>query len=476
MTDPHPATGSALAQRGSGRRAPNPRHVRNPTLHAALQEFTTDAGARLTQVADSGDQVPFEVIETDGSRNGRVPLYCYRALTGDFIRARLGLLVALASYAPAIRAVQNAGGTEVYLRARGEPVVSDDVRQRAEAALRCFLSRVFDERSNFELDPERFEHAYEELERGLYRGRCFAEVVAPLRGLDLDPDTNELTLGEGLLLIRPSAFIDAPAELTARAKGTEASAEPALLIVLTTAHESWEPLPVFTAWSRFRRVLTALRLFEAGGYSIGPRGYARVDGGSWTQFPLGQSGRLRPITRIAREQEDELRAFTSLVARRLRGPVGGTPDALEEPLLDGSGAGELGWALSRFEMGCERLAPFEALTDYLLGLRALLEPEGPASGRLAQRLAAICARPEGRTELAERTARAISLERKVIVGLAAPSPEVDLLVEELAEHLRAILRDVICGHLDPDVRGLADELLAEAAQVPGLSPAPFNVT
>ena len=68
-------------------------------------------------------------------------------------------------------------------------------------------------------------------------------------------------------------------------------------------------------------------------------------------------------------------------------------------------------------MGCERIAPLEALTDYLLALRALLEPEGPASGRLAQRLAVICAPPEDRPALAERIARAIELERAVITGM-----------------------------------------------------------
>ena len=114
-------------------------------------------------------------------------------------------------------------------------------------------------------------------------------------------------------------------------------------------------------------------------------------------------------------------------------------------------------------MGCERLAPFEALTDYLLALRALLEPEGPASGRLAQRLSVICAAPEQRAGLAERTAHAISLERAVIAGLAPADTGVDSLVDEMAEHLRAILRDVLCGHLDADVRGVADDLLAEAA-------------
>jgi hypothetical protein len=118
-------------------------------------------------------------------------------------------------------------------------------------------------------------------------------------------------------------------------------------------------------------------------------------------------------------------------------------------------------------MACERIAPFEALTDYLLALRALLEPEGPASGRLAQRLAVICARESERAELAERIAHAISLERAVIAGLAPgetdPSRPVDALVDELAEHLRALLRDVLCGHLDSDLCGVADELLQSAA-------------
>jgi hypothetical protein len=114
-------------------------------------------------------------------------------------------------------------------------------------------------------------------------------------------------------------------------------------------------------------------------------------------------------------------------------------------------------------MGCERLAPFEALTDHLLALRALLEPEGPSSGRLAQRLAVLCAEPADRAALAERTAHAISLERAVIAGLAPAEPGVDALVEQLSEHLRALLRDVLCGHLDADLRGVADGLLAQAA-------------
>jgi hypothetical protein len=197
----------------------------------------------------------------------------------------------------------------------------------------------------------------------------------------------------------------------------------------------------------FRRVLTALRLFERGGFSLAPMGWAGTDGGAWHAVPLGGSGRPRSVTFISSGHEDELRAFVSLVARR-------TP-----------AAGELAWALARFEMGCERLAPFEALTDYLLALRALLEPEGPASGRLAGRLAALCAHAEDRLRMTERTVQAVALERAAIQGLAPAQAGADVLVAELAEHLRAILRDVLCGHLSGDLCGLADELLAEATPI-----------
>ena len=112
-------------------------------------------------------------------------------------------------------------------------------------------------------------------------------------------------------------------------------------------------------------------------------------------------------------------------------------------------------------MGCERLAPFEALTDYLLALRALLEPEGPASGRLAARLAAICARPEERSAFAERAARTISLERAVITGLAPAGPGADALVERAVRAPAGAAARCALRPPASDLVALADELLAE---------------
>jgi hypothetical protein len=427
------------APKGSGLPAANGQPVRNTTLHATMEAFATEAAMQLSAETAAGAEVPFELVDAAGGPRGRVPLYCYRPLTSTFIREHLSRLSAMPTYAPAIRALSGLeSGVEAYLRQRGESRIPAERRECADAALRAFLSAVFAERSDFAFDSDRFEAGYEELERALYEGRAVTTVVAPLLGIALDPGTSELALGDGLSLIPGEALEDAPSEAV-WGDGEQAN----VLVVLTAAHERMTAAPVSMARARFRRTLTALRLFEPGGYALGPVAWARIDAGAWRSVALGGSGRPGLPRLITAEQEDELRAFCSLVARR-------TPRS-----------GEIAWALARFEMGCERLAPFEALTDYLLALRALLEPEGPASGRLAGRLAAICARPEDRAAVAERIAHAISLERAVIGGLAPAHPGVDGLVDELAQHLRALLRDVLCGHLDSDLCAVADELLAQ---------------
>jgi hypothetical protein len=422
--------------------------VHNQTLHASLEAFTADAAGQLAAETSGGAEIPFEVVETD-RRRGRVPLYCYRPLTGAFINERLGLLSALPTYAPAARALAALDGLPAYLRRRGATRLPAEPRERADAALRAFLAAVFAERSEFGFDPDRFEGAYGELERSLYEGRSVTSVIAPLRGVALEHSLGEVALADGLSLVRGDALADAPAEAVWGMQGIEGAEgeEPNVLVVLTASGDRQVSSPVSSARARFRRILTALRLFDRGGYALGPLAWTRTDGGPWRAVPLGESGRPRLLTLISAEQEDELRAFCNLVARRA------------------PAAGEVAWALGRFEMGCERLAPFEGLTDYLVALRALLEPEGPSSGRLAGRLAAICAKPEDRTAMAERTARAISLERAVISGVAPAEPGADALIDELAENLRALLRDVLCGHLDPDLCAVADELVSEAVTV-----------
>jgi hypothetical protein len=132
-------------------------------------------------------------------------------------------------------------------------------------------------------------------------------------------------------------------------------------------------------------------------------------------------------------------------------------------------SGSVGWALARFEMGCGRPREAEALSDYLLGLRALLERGSDQSGSgLALRIAVLCAEEGERRRVQRQVELAQALERLVMGdppeddymdAIGGDSPRT--LVDEVERHLRALLRDVLCGYLDPDLRALSDDLLLE---------------
>ena len=265
--------------------------MRNRTLHQLLEAFTSQAAGQLEAETADGAEVPFELVE---ERGGSAPLYCYRPLTGDFIRDRAERLTALPSYAPVARMLAAADGLDAYVS--------------ADAALRSFLSRVFADRSEFGFDPERFEASYAELELALYEGTAATTVIAPLLGVALERETDEVPLGDGLSLQSGNSLTDAPSDAVWGERD-----EPNVLIVLTItgerAHSGTRTSPQSTARLRFRRALTALRLFERGGYALGPLAWMRADAGVWRPFSLGSSGRPRGVTLIPAEEEDELRAF-----------------------------------------------------------------------------------------------------------------------------------------------------------------------
>ena len=411
--------------------------MRNRPLYDALSAFAEEAAWLLAGDTADGAEIPFELVETRGRRLD-TPLYCYRPLTDAFIRDRVGVFGRLPTYAAAARALTGMDGVDDYLRAQGEPRIPSDPRERADAALRVFLSRVFSEATEFVITPERLERAYGEIEDTLLLGRADTVVVAPLLGLRIV--SPEVALGDGLSLVRGEALADAPPD----AVWPGGSDEPAVLACLTMTTDSGPSTPPAEARVRFRRLVSALRLFDPARVALGPVAWERTGAGPWSLRDLRTGGRPHGILAIEPDAEDELRAFVSLVTRR-------TPRA-----------GELAWALRRYELGCERPSLFDALTDHLLALRALLEPEGPQSGRLAGRVAALCATEEQRVRVTERVAHAVSLERAVIAGLAPSDGAIQALLAELTAHLRALLRDVLCGHLDSDLRSVADQLLAEA--------------
>lgn len=416
--------------------------MRNGTLHAALESFTVEVSGALQTERATGAEVPFEVEEGPA---GPTPLYCYRALTAEFIGARLGLLSTLPTYGSAIRALEAIETVDSYLRHRGAQRVPDGQRERAELALELFEAAVFADRSQFEFECGRFEAAFAQLERVVYEGRCVTTTLAPLLGMSLHPDTAKVALGHGLALVRGELLDDAPF------KAVWSEGDASVLVVFTVVEDRRAAAPVELARSGFRRVLTTLRLFEPGAYALGPIAWMRQDAGSWRPLALPFTGLPGPRTTLATGHEDELRGFFNLVGRRA------------------AAGGELAWALARFEMGMQRPEPLEALTDYLLAARALLEPEGALVGRLARRLAAICASPTDRDTVSARIAEAVALERLAIAGVAPAAPDSRAVVAELCDHLRAMLRDLLCGYLDGDLAAFADELLGEGEDPPALS-------
>jgi hypothetical protein len=394
----------------------------SPQLETALGEYAQAAAHLLHADILAGAEVELEL----GSQRGRAqtPFYSCRPLTDRFIAQREAQLAKLPEQETALAALAAFDGLDRYLAGRGERAPKNRERSgvaagtpaRARLALSALLNDVFAEQTEFELRPERLAAALARLERAeLTSAPDTVTLVATLHGLTIA--SPEIRLTTGLQIARAETLRWAPAQALAAIGDTD---EPDHLLVALTCEEASDGL----AWAR------------TGGED------------AWSTIALGTGGRPHGMLVISPEQEDELRAFCSLVSRRA--PHGN----------------ELAWALRRFELGCERAHPYEALTDHLLGLRALLEPEGPSSGLLAGRIAVLCATPENRVKLTERMIKAQKLERAVIAGTAGERTAGVAIARDIADHLRALLRDVICGHLNSDLTSLADELLAGPAHDP----------
>ena len=125
----------------------------------------------------------------------------------------------------------------------------------------------------------------------------------------------------------------------------------------------------------------------------------RSDQGPWQYFDLEQlgPGRGDPWT-LLESEEDELREFLG---------------AIEDARVPG----RIAWALDRFELGCERRRDAEALSDFLMALRALLDAsDEPGRASLSLRLAALCAEEPDRRSVQRRTETAFALERFLMGG------------------------------------------------------------
>jgi hypothetical protein len=402
--------------------------MRNRGLHDALRGFALEAAALLTDDQRGGAELEFDV-EHEASRRGPA-LYNYRPLTGRFIAERWSRLRQLETCQAAADAL--GAGASAWLQVNGLRGA------QAEPALQAMLERLYEEATGFGFPEERFERVYGEVERTLYRDTVGWTVIAGLPGLELESD--RIDLGGGLSLTRDGA-LEPPVE-----------DEAVCMLERDVAADS-EGL-VAEARDRFSRLLTGLRLFKPGAIGLAAYGWRRAGDGRWLPVDLGGGGAARgaPWTLFA-DEEEELRDFLELLDR--------SPQT-----------SRLAWAIERFEMGCSRRLEADALSDYLLCLRALLDVTGGSgTADLGLRLAALCAEEGHRRGVRRRVELALTLERYVMGGgrgeelgdwIGGESPHV--LVEEVERHARALLRDVVCGYLDADLKSIADDILLETPE------------
>jgi hypothetical protein len=419
--------------------------MRNRALHDALRDFALEAAALLTDDLRAGAEIEFDVIDEAG-RRGPV-LYRYRPRIEGFLGERWPRLRELPACARA--AGELGAGATTWLRVNG-------LRgEQAEPALRAMLERLYEDATSFGFPEERFERVYREVEMTLYHDAVHARVVAPVRGAAIEAE--RVDLGDGLSLVR-GEVADAPPEavwpdpLEAGELGIER--DPAVLCVLERDAPADEGIPAVEAAGRFASVVTALRLWAPGAVGLGAPGWRRTDEGRWQPLPLGTAGGPGsdgPTWFLAAGEESGLREFFAAV------------DRAEPPQT-------VAWALARFEMGSARGHDAEALSDYLLALRALLDATSDAGeASLALRVAALCAEEGRRKVVQRRVESATALERFVMGGGPRVRHEEDSpreLVAEVEGHVRALLRDVLCGYLDADLKGVADDMLLETTPEP----------
>jgi hypothetical protein len=416
--------------------------MRNRVLHDALRDFALESASLLTDDLGDGAEVEFDVIEDGLAGRGGPVLYRYKPRIEAFIGERWGRLRELPACARA--AGELGAGATMWLRVNG-------LRgEQAEPALRAMLERLYEDATSFGFPEERFDRIYREVEVTLYHDAVHARVVAPLRGAAMDAD--RVDLGSGLSLVRGDRAEAPPEAVWPDPLEPGAAGEPAVLCVLERDAPAAEGITAAAAAERFAAVVTALRLWAPGAVGVGAPGWRRADEGRWQPLPLGMGGDVEggDAWYLPAGEEAGLGEFFAAV------------DAADPPRT-------VAWALARFEMGSARGKDAEALSDYLLALRALLDATSDAGeASLALRVAALCAE-EGRRKLVQRRIEAaIGLERYVMGGARGQrgddSPRE--LVAEVESHLRALLRDVLCGYLDADLKDVADDILLETTPEP----------
>jgi hypothetical protein len=382
-------------------------------LEEALRRLAVEAADLFEELLANGAEMPFDLEPTD---DGPLPMYSYAPLTGQFIENHLAEVRRL----------------EAFL----------EVREIAgEEAAIGFMVGLWDGKTEFEVAGDRLRGAIDAVLSMISSDSDEAtpagEVIVPLVGFHMPGDEIEL---DGVRIVRADQVDDAPVDAidATRSGGRGKSGFLAQLScgLATVA-------PAAAVADDLRRALRTMRLFRPGAVGLHAHGWAKRSGG-WERFGTGVGRPRQGGYRLTGNEATELEVFSRMLTER----------QTRIPSLD--------WAASRFELGAERSSLIEALSDYLLALRGLLEGGGPARTSLSARVAALACEPFEREQGRVTVERALAIERKLMSGgrykpVAGASPL--HVIAEVEELLRRLLKGMAMGELGGDLRVAADEIL-----------------
>jgi hypothetical protein len=382
-------------------------------LEEALRRLAVEAADLLEELLATGAELPFDLEPTD---DGPLPMYSYAPLTGQFIERHLAELRRLEAFV--------------------------EVREIAgEEAAIGFMVGLWEGKTEFDIAGDRLQGAVNAVLATISSDSDEAtpagEVIVPLVGFHMPKDEVEL---DGVRIVRADLVEDAPLDAV-DATRPGGRGKPGFLACLSCGLAAVAPAAVVA--DDLRRALRTMRLFRPGAVGLSSHGWAKRSGG-WERFGTGASSPRQGGYRLTGNEVGDLETFAGTLNER------------------GSRMPSLDWAASRFELGAERGSLIEALSDYLLALRGLLEGGGAARTTMSARVAALACEPYEREQGRVTVERALAIERKLMSGgryrpVAGASP-LDVIAE-LEELLRRLLKGLATGELGGDLRSAADEVL-----------------
>jgi hypothetical protein len=382
-------------------------------LEEALRRLAVEAADLFEELLASGAEMPFDLEPTD---DGPLPMYSYAPMTGQFIERHMAELRRLEAFVE----VREIAGEECAIG---------------------FMRGLWEGKTEFEIAGDRLQGAINAVLATIRSDSDEAtpagEVIVPLVGFHMPKDEIEL---DGVRIVRADLIEDAPVDAI-DATRSGGRGKPGFLACLSCGLATVAPAAVVA--DDLRRTLRTMRLFRPGAVGLASHGWAKRTGG-WERFGTGASRPRQGGYRLTGNEVGDLEEFARTLNER------------------GSRMPSLDWAASRFELGAERGSLIEALSDYLLALRGLLEGGGAARTTLSARVAALACEPFEREQGRITVERALAIERKLMSGgryrpVAGASP-LDVIAE-LEELLRRLLKGLATGELGGDLRSAADEVL-----------------